>query len=157
VRPKQLAAVAISVAIVLAAYLAWMTAAGRFNPSPTTVTIDTTSCAPTEPPCPAFRIDSANLTVRKLQDIVSQSLEIRISALGPTELSRLGLFFDGFPVGNLTMTVLPGHYANAAWAIPTTINVSQGDNYSILVEGTYLTAKATPSARYWCSTSATAS
>ena len=154
VRIKQLAAVAISVAIVFAAYLAWTTATGRFNPSPNTVSINTTSCFTSTPPCPAFRIDSSNLTVRELQDIVSQELVIKVTALGPTQIDRLSLFFNGYPIGNLTEKVLPGESALAGWAIPTTLNISQGSVYGITVGSEYpVTGTQEMPVAYWVSTS----
>jgi hypothetical protein len=94
------------------------------------------------------------LTVRKLQDIVSQELEIKVTALGPTQIDQLSLFFDGYPIGNLTETVSPGESALAGWAIPTTLNVSQGYRYGILVGSAGpVSGTSKLSVTYWVSSS----
>jgi hypothetical protein len=158
VRIKQVSAVAISVAIVLAAYLTWQTTTGSFNPNPNTLSLETDSCSPSAPPCPVFRIDSANLTVRTLQDIVSQELNVRISALGPTPLSSLSVYFANHPIGNLSKVILPGETVSAGWAIPTTLTVNQGERYIVLVESGYIES-GTPGSpvEYWSTINVTAS
>ncbi len=145
------------VAIVFAAYLAWYEATSSFNPNPGTATLDTSSsCTPSAPPCPAFSIDSANLTVRKLSDITSQQLSIKITAVGPTQLSRVSVYFSGRPIGNITEVVIPGGSATDSWAIPTTMNVTVGDAYTVFVKGTYLASGGGASAEYWDSIQVTA-
>ena len=136
-RTRQVLAVGVSVAIVLAAYVAWESATGSFNPNPRSVSLDTTSCDLAAPPCPAFSIDSANLTVKSLQDIRSQELTIRVSAEGPSRIDVISVYFSGIPIGNFTGGLSPGRSASLGWGIPTTQTVNPGDSYTILVRALY--------------------
>jgi hypothetical protein len=158
VRARQAAAIIASVIIVLAAYAIWYRATEVFNPNPSPVTIDTSSsCSRTAPPCPAFGIGSANLTVRVVADIISQQLVLKIIALGPTEVSRFSAYFSGIPIGNLTGVIQPGQASTEAWAIPTTINVTVGTTYTVSLESVYLDPHSgAVSADYWVQTQVTA-
>ena len=154
---RQAAAVAICVAIVLAAYLAWDRATQSFNPSPTAVSLDTgATCSPGSPPCPAFGVDSANLTVKTSVDITSQALTLTLTAAGPTDVDRLSVFFSGVPIGNYSRTVVPGDTITDSWAVPTTLNVTVGDTYSISVRAQSFGQNGTASAQYWSSVQVTA-
>ncbi|HYC11426.1 MAG TPA: hypothetical protein VEC02_02040 [Nitrososphaerales archaeon] len=149
-RAKQAVAIVASIAIVLAAYVAWYKATQSFNPSPGTVALDTgASCSPSAPPCPAFGIDSANLTLKTAEDITSQELALTLTAGGPSDINRLSVFFSGVPIGNLTRTVVPGQSTTAAWAIPTTLNVTIGRSYLIYVSAQYLSPGGGVAAEYW--------
>jgi len=153
VRAKEAITVIVCAAIVLAAYAAWSAATQSFNPSPATVTLDTSSsCSPSDPPCPAFGIDSANLSVKTAQDITSQELTLTLTAAGPTSISRLGVFFSGVPIGNLTRTVVPGESTSEGWAIPTTLNVTVGRSYTVSVSAQYIDpSSGEVAAQYWIS------
>ena len=152
-RKSQVLAVVICVAIVLAAYFAWYKATQSFNPSPGTVFLNTgASCSPSAPPCPAFGIDSANLTLKTAEDITSQELALTLTAAGPSEIRRLSVFFSGVPIGNLTRTVEPGQSTTAEWAIPTTLNVTIGRSYLVYVSAQYFNPEGEVAAQYWSST-----
>ena len=157
-RKKEAVTFVVCTVIVLAAYATWYGATQSFNPIPATVTLDTSaSCLPSSPPCPAFGIDSANLTVRTAQDIVSQELTLTLTAAGPSSVSRLSVFFAGVPIGNFTKTLVPGQSATGTWAIPTTINVTVGNAYAISVRAQYVdSSSGEPVAQYWASTQAVA-
>ena len=138
-RAIQAGAVGGSVLIVLTAYLVWSSATGSFNPNPSSTTIDTSgSCIPSSPPCPAFAIESANLTLRTFQDVTSQELTLRVQALGPSDISRMLAFFSQRSVGSTGGEILPSRRANVSWAIPTTLNVTEGKSYLVYVEAQYL-------------------
>jgi len=139
VRASQAIAVVVCIAIVLAAYVAWYRATQTFNPSPSAVTLDTSaSCSPSAPPCPAFGIDSANLSVKTAEDITSQELTLTITGAGPSSVSRLSVYFSGVPIGTLTRTIVPGQSVTEGWAIPTTVNVTVGRGYTVSVSAQYI-------------------
>lgn len=150
-RAKQAVAIIVCVAIVAAAYAVWNRTTSSFNPSPTTFALDTgSSCSPAAVPCPAFRILSANLSVKTQADITSQELTLKISALGPSPIGRLGVFFSNFALGNLSKTLPQGQTSIEGWAIPTTITVDEGKTYSVSVEAAYLDpTTGQVAASYW--------
>jgi hypothetical protein len=150
-RAQQAVAVIVCVAIVLAAYLAWDRATQSFNPSPGTVSLNTgVSCSPSSPPCPAFGIYSANLSVKTAQDITSQELTLTVIASGPSSISELSVYFSGVPIGNLMRVLLPGQSTSGGWAIPTTLNVTVGKTYEVSVSAQYVDpSSGKVSAQYW--------
>ncbi|HME18785.1 MAG TPA: hypothetical protein VKF15_03505 [Nitrososphaerales archaeon] len=152
-RAGQALAVIVCVAIVLAAYLAWDRATSNFNPSPGTVSLNTgTSCSPSSPPCPAFGIYSANLSVKTALDITSQELTLTVTASGPSRISGITVYFSGVPIGNLTRVILPGQSTSGGWAIPTTLNVTVGKTYEVSVSAQYVDpSSGKVSAQYWSS------
>lgn len=138
-RGSKYVALAVCIGIVGAAYVSWYIATAAFNPNPTTFTLDTSSsCSPEVPPCPAFRILSANLTVRIEADIISQELTLKVSATGPSPVNSLSVYFSNYALGNLSKTLSPGVTTVEGWAIPTTLTVNEGQTYSISIVGRYV-------------------
>ncbi len=157
-RLRQGVAVVVCVVIVAAAYATWYFATSKFNPNPQSATIDTTgSCSPAAPPCPAFKIDKANLTIREVSGNEVHGLYITVSALGPTQASSLGVFFSGIPIGNVTNVVPAGKTMTTFWPVPPTLNVTAGETYRVYAEAVYLDpGSGRPVAEYWSSTLLTA-
>jgi hypothetical protein len=151
VRGKQAITIAVCAAIVLSAYLILYRATASFNPSPQSVTLDTSaSCSPAAPPCPAFMIESANLTARNTADYTSQWLTLKVTALGPSEVSEFSVYFSGSPLGNVTEELLPGQTKTfGGWGIPTTIGVVPGRSYAVVVEAEILGPGGQVSAEFW--------
>ena len=145
-RIRQAVAVAVCVAIVVGAYIAWDRVTANFNPNPSSETIDTAaSCPPAFQGCPVFRIDSANLTVSaqalESEGYDSQELALRVTALGPSKLDGLRIFMSAVPVGNTAIWISnesaivdTGESATFHVAISTTVNITQGQWYSVVVE-----------------------
>jgi hypothetical protein len=153
VHRKEWAVVAICALLVLAAYVAWYEATASFDATPSTPFLNTSSsCSGLVPPCPAFAIDSANLTIKELEDITSQELTLRVTALGPTAVDVVSVYFSGVPLGNLSKALQPDESTTGGWAIPTTLIVSQGQTYTVMVEGLSLDPMTgRVSAEYWSS------
>ena len=150
-RVKQAITIAVCAAFVLSAYLILYGATESFNPSPKSVTLDTSaSCSPAAPPCPAFKIESANLTARNATDYTSQWLTVKVTALGPSEASRFSVYLSGSPLGNVTERLLPGQTKTfGGWGIPTTIRVVLGRSYVVAVEAEFLGPDGRVSAEFW--------
>ncbi len=144
--------------MVIGAYVVWYEATGAFNPNPKTTTLDTTnSCSPSSPPCPVFRVDSANLTVRQVADITSQEITLRLSVPGPSPVGQISVYFSGVPIGNMTKTVPVGQTLTEGWAIPTTFTVTAGSTYTITIGAFYLDpSSGRPVVSYWNSLQAVA-
>jgi hypothetical protein len=108
------------------------------------------SCSPATPPCPAFRIDSANLSVIVQTDHTYQLLSIRVTALGPSKVSALRAYFDNHSIGESDAGQLPGTSATSSWPIPTSLNVTRGESYQVYLESEYIGAAAAgPVSEYW--------
>jgi hypothetical protein len=158
VKTKQLAAVVVCTAIVLAAYVAWDRATSSFNPNPASTTLKTSSsCSASSPGCPAFGIVSANLTVVDLSDIVSQELTLNISATGSSPVGRIVVFFSGIMVENYSVDLGPHSSIVRSLAIPTTIEVVADESYKVIVGSALAGSEGTEPIVFWSAVDVTAS
>jgi len=131
-------AIALCVVFVLGAYVVWNRAIAGFNPNPATTSIveSTTSCAPSGA-CSGFRITSANLTVHTSEDIVSQILSLQFSTSGNVAMSDVHVFIDNISVGTVDGPFAPGVSRPVSLGISTTITITPGESYKVLVEGDF--------------------
>lgn len=132
-------AIGLCIGFVLGVYVLLNRTVGQFNPNPTTtsVSMETGSCESLSG-CSRFTIDSANLTVIVADGVESQFLNMKLTAAGEVPMAKIQVFVDNVSVGVVNGPFAAERPALASLAIPTTITVTQGNTYVILVEGTFV-------------------
>jgi hypothetical protein len=136
-RAKWLA-IGMCIAFVLGVYIFLDRTINEFNPSPTTTTISigTESCS-TVSSCSRFTIDSAKLTINETEDIVSQILTVEVTPAGDVSMAKMQVFLDNISLGSVEGPFAVNELASGYFPIPTTITVTQGNAYTVLIEGTF--------------------
>jgi hypothetical protein len=156
-RAKWLA-IGLCIAFVLGVYIFLDRTINEFNPSPTATSISagTESCS-TLSSCSRFTIDSAKLTINETEDVVSQFLTIEVTPAGDVSMAKMQVFLDNISLGTVEGPFVVNKPAFGYFPVPTTITVTQGSTYTILIEGTFAGPVGQPVSDYLQQTTVEAS
>ena len=142
-----------SVAFIIALLIISYYSEVGFNPYPQTTTFTATPTCASGASCPGFAIDGAGLSVNLYQDLTSQVLTVTITPLGGVALGRVAIFLDNVSLGVVEGPFSPGSASNVSAGVPTTITLTPGTTYHVVVEGFYLDPAGELTGTYWGSTS----
>ena len=124
-----------------------------FNPNPQRTTLaGAPVCVPEKQSCPGFTLGNVTLRVLNRTDIDSQQMSFVLIPGGPGPMSRVSVYIDNISLGAVDGPFAPGVPKLVALGVPTTINVTPGASYGIVVQGTF----AESATDYWQSVSVVA-
>jgi hypothetical protein len=150
VRNAKWIAIGLCILFVLGAYAVWSYAYGMFNPNPSCAIATYTQVCPRVGECDGFQIGSANLTVYQAEDIQRQTLSLEISAFGNESMTSVSVCVNDAPLGSVSGPFTPGVPRLVTLGVPTTLSISQGQEYTVAAEGVFPSAEAGgPSSEYF--------
>ena len=135
----------------------YYTVESGFNPNPQQSTITGANiCYPDRQPCLGFVLGNVTLREFNRTDISSQQVSFTVTAEEQSPMERIQVYVD-----NVSMGTVEGPFASnaprpVALGVPTTIDVTPGVSYSVLVEGIYGGPSGSASVDYWQSVSVVA-
>lgn len=129
-----------------------------FNPFPQPTSLQGASiCYPARQPCPGFSLGNANLRSLNRTDINSQQLSLTVTSEDAGQMARIDVYMDNVSLGEVEGPFEQGTPRLVALGVPTTITVTPGMSYEVVVEGTYPASSSAPQLEYWQSISVVAS
>jgi hypothetical protein len=129
-----------------------------FNPVPQQATLAGANICPSENgTCPGFGLGNASLRLFNLTDIVSQQISFVVVPKEAGSMARLYVYIDNISLGEVKGPFASGTPKLVALGVPTTITVTPGVSYEVVVEGVFSGSLGTASTEYWQSFSVVAS
>jgi hypothetical protein len=121
-----------------------------FNPNPQQTTLlGHAICSPSAQQCPGFSVNNASLRVLNLTDVISQQISFVATAKATTSMALVKVYLDNVSLGVVEGPFAPGAPKLVSLAVPTTIAVSAGQSYGVVVEGVYTDSSGAVTAEYW--------
>jgi len=131
--------------------------ASGFNPNPQQSTLSGANlCYPDRQVCQGFALGNVTLREFNRTDISSQQVSFTVTAEGQAPMARIYVYVDNVSMGAVEGPFASGVPRLVALGVPTTIDVTPGVNYSVIVEGVFGGSSGTASADYWQSVSVVA-
>ncbi len=128
-----------------------------FNPNPQQSALSGANiCFPDRQVCQGFVL--GNLTLREFNrtDISSQQVSFTVTAAEQAPLARIYVYVDNISMGTVGGPFASGVPRLVALGVPTTIDVTPGVSYTVIVEGVLGGSSGTAPADYWQSVSVVA-
>ena len=128
-----------------------------FNPYPQQSSLSGESmCFPDRQSCSAFALDNVTLREFNRTDISSQQISFTVTPEETASMARIEVYIDNISMGTVEGPFPPGTPKPVALGVPTTIDVTPGVTYSVVVEGIFNSSSGGSSSGYWESISVVA-
>lgn len=106
-------------------------------------------CPADKQDCPGFSL--GNMTLRSLNrtDIDSQQVAFAVTSKEASPMARIEVFIDNVSLGTVEGPFAPGVPRLVSLGVPTTIIVTPGVSYGVVVEGIFSDSSGAATAEYW--------
>lgn len=135
-QPSKPIAIGLCIAFVLAAAFGWYLTTSEFNPNPPQTAVGE-SC--TASYCGRFGVVDANLTVinASQEDILSQYVGMGVVPSGNLSIKQVEVLLNNVSLGYQNGPFLPNKVTFIELGVPTSILITGGQSYTLLVGGVY--------------------
>lgn len=128
-----------------------------FNPVPQQTTLSGAAICPADKQdCPGFSLGSMTLRSLNRTDIDSQQVAFAVTPKEASPMARIEVFIDNVSLGAVEGPFAPRVPRLVSLGVPTTISVTPGVIYSVVVEGIFNDSSGAAFAEYWQSTAVVA-
>lgn len=128
-----------------------------FNPVPQQTTLAGASiCQSSSGACSGFGLGNASLLLFNRTDIVSQEISFDVLPKEAGPMAQLYVYIDNISLGEVKGPFASGTPKLVSLGVPTTINVTPGVSYEVVVEGVFAGSSGAGSTDYWQSFSVVA-
>ena len=128
-----------------------------FNPVPQQATLAGANiCQSSSGTCQGFSLGNASLLLFNRTDIVSQQISFTVLPKEAGPMAQLYVYIDNISLGEVKGPFASGTPKLVALGVPTTITVTPGVSYEVVVEGVFAGSLGTSSTEYWQSFSVVA-
>ena len=155
--PKKFIAIAACLIFIFTLTGYYYAVESGFNPNPQQSALTGANiCFPDKQVCQGFVLGNVTLREFNRTDISTQQVLFTVTPEEQAPMARIYVYVDNVSMGTVEGPFASGVPRSVALGVPTTIDVTPGVSYSVVVEGVFGGSSGTSSADYWQSVSVVA-